>query len=98
MGKAVCGHHGGYSTGPKTQEGKDRIRATHWKHGQETKKAKAERSEISIMFRYLTDLGNHCNLFYKKIKPLGRPLLGYRQFELTETEQHTIAIKNFLRE
>jgi hypothetical protein len=26
-GKVVCGHHGGYSTGPRTKEGKERIRA-----------------------------------------------------------------------
>ena len=25
---------------------------------------KAERSEKSVMFRYLTDIGNHCNMFY----------------------------------
>ena len=43
--KAVCGHHGGYSTGPKTKEGKDRIRAAHWKDGSETLEAKAERKK-----------------------------------------------------
>jgi len=45
-GKAVCGHHGGYSTGPKTKEGKDRIRAAHWKDGNETIEAKAERKRV----------------------------------------------------
>jgi len=45
-GKAVCGHHGGYSTGPKTKEGKERIRAAHWKDGSETKEAKAERKRM----------------------------------------------------
>ena len=44
-GKAVCGHHGGYSTGPKTSAGKDRIRAAHWKDGSETIEAKAERKK-----------------------------------------------------
>ncbi len=44
-GKTVCGHHGGYSTGPKTQEGKDRIRAAHWKDGSETLEARAERKK-----------------------------------------------------
>jgi hypothetical protein len=91
-GKRVCGHHGGYSAGPKTQEGKERIRAAHLKHGEDTIEAKAERSEKSLMFRYLTDLGNHCNLFYKALKPLGRPPSGYRQLTLTDPEQLAIAI------
>lgn len=91
-GKAVCGHHGGYSTGPKTKEGKERIRAAHWKHGQETEVAKAERSEKSLIFRYLTDLGNCCNLFYKELKPLGRPPSAYRQLDLTDPEQLAFAI------
>ena len=77
--KAVCQFHGGKSTGPKTEAGKQRIRAAHWKHGEQTLEAKAERSEKSLMFRYLTDLGNHCNLFYKELKPLGRPPAGYGQ-------------------
>ena len=91
-GKAVCGHHGGYSTGPRSKEGKDRIRAAHLTHGGETLEAKAERSAKSVMFRYLTDLGNHCNLFYKEIKPLGRPPSGYTQLDLTDPEQLAIAI------
>ena len=53
-----CSRYGGLSTGPKTEEGKNRIRAAHWKHGQETLETKAERSAKSLMFRYLTDLGN----------------------------------------
>ena len=91
-GKAVCGHHGGYSTGPGTKEGKERIREVHLKHGQETQEARAERSAKSVMFRYLTDLGNHCNMFYKLLKPLGRPPSGYAQLDLSDPEQLAIAI------
>ena len=91
-GKVVCGHHGGYSTGLKTQAGKDRIQAAHWKHGEETLKAKAERNSKSAMFRYLTDLGNHCSLFYKQLKTRGRPPSGYAQLDLTDQEQLAIAI------
>lgn len=91
-GKAVCGHHGGYSAGPKSNEGKDRIRAAHWKHGSETLEAKAGRSAKSLMFRYLTDLGNRCEMFYKQIKTRGRPPTGYKQLDLTDPEQLTIAI------
>ena len=95
-GKAVCGHHGGYSTGPKTQAGKDRIRAAHWKHGEETLEAKAERNSKSAMFRYLTDLGNHCSLFYKQLKTRGRPPSGYMQLDLSDPEQLTLAILKIL--
>jgi hypothetical protein len=91
-GKAVCGHHGGLSTGPKTKEGKDRIRAAHFKHGEETLEAKAERNEKSVMFRYLTDLGNHCNMFYRQIKTRGRPPSGYAQLDLTDPKQLALAI------
>lgn len=91
-GKKVCGHHGGYSTGPKSKKGKDRIRAAHWKHGKETLEAKAERSAKSVMFRYLTDIGNHCNMFYKQLKTTGRPPSGYSQLDLNDKEQMAIAI------
>ena len=87
-----CSRHGGLSTGPKTQEGKQRIRAAHLKHGEETLEAKAERSEKSMMFRYLTDIGNHCNMFYKEIKTRGRPPSGYAKLDLTDPEQLAIAI------
>ena len=87
-----CSRHGGLSTGPKTQEGKERIRAAHLKHGQETKEAKAERSAKSVMFRYLTDIGNHVNLFYKQIKTRGRPPSRYTQLDLTDPEQLAFAI------
>ena len=90
-GKLVCGHHGGYSTGPKTKAGKDRIRAAHLKHGEETLEAKAERNEKNVMFRYLTDLGNHCDMFYKQIKTRGRPPSGYTQLDLTDPEQSALA-------
>ena len=91
-GKAVCGHHGGLSTGPRSKEGKDRIRAAHLTHGDETLAAKAERSAKSVMFRYLTDIGNHVNLFYTQLKTRGRPPSGYTQLNLTDPEQLALAI------
>jgi len=91
-GKAVCGHHGGLSTGPKSKAGKERIRAAHLKHGVETLEAKAERSAKSLMFRYLLDLGNHVGLFYKQLKTRGRPPSGYSQLDLTDPEQLALGI------
>ena len=37
-GKAVCQFHGGLSTGPKSKEGKERIRVAHLKHGMRLKR------------------------------------------------------------
>ena len=86
-----CSRHGGLSTGPRSKEGKDRIRAAHLKHGEETLEAKAERNSKSAMFRYLTDLGNHCNMFYKQIKTRGRPPSGYVRLNLTDPEELALA-------
>ena len=91
-----CSRHGGLSTGPKTKEGKDRIRAAHLKHGQEAKEAKAELSAKSLMFKYLLDLGNHVGLFYKQLKTRGRPPSGYAQLNLTDPEQLALVILRIL--
>jgi hypothetical protein len=61
-------------------------RAAHLEHGQETQEARAERSAKSVMFKYLLDLGNHCNLLYKQLKTRGRPPSGYTQLDLTDPE------------
>ena len=87
-----CSRHGGLSTGPKTKKGKQRIQAAHWKHGQETLEAKAERRAKNVMFRYLNDIGNHVGLFYKQLKNRGRPPSGYAKLDLSEPEQLALAI------
>jgi hypothetical protein len=80
-GKAVCQFHGGYSTGPKTKVGKDRIRAAHFKHGNETLGAKAERSAKSAMFFYLRDLGEYFGIL-KRTK--GRRPSSYFKYDLND--------------
>jgi len=64
----------------------------YYKTGGETLEAKAIRTEKSEMFRYLTDLGNYCNLFYKEIKTKGRPPSGYEKLDLNDPEQLVLAI------
>jgi len=63
-----------------------------YKTGAETLEAKTMRTEKSEMFRYLTDLGNHCKLFYKEIKTRGRPPAGYEKLDLTDLEQLALVI------
>ena len=53
---AVCGFHGGKSTGPRTEEGKARIAQAHTIHGNETKAKREERSESSAYMMELEDV------------------------------------------
>jgi hypothetical protein len=58
-----CSCHGGKSTGPRTQEGKDRISAAHWKTGSFTKEAIAERKS---KFAKLNELAMTLGINHKK--------------------------------
>ena len=51
-----CGFHGGRGSGPKTAEGKARIAAVHFKHGNDTNKNRQERSESSLRMVQLEDV------------------------------------------
>ncbi len=62
-GRNVCDTHGGLSTGPKTVEGIKRIQNAHWKHGNETKEARAKRRAKSLMFQRLEEIGWHIGMF-----------------------------------
>jgi len=91
-GKAVCGHHGGYSTGPKTKEGKDAIRRAHWKAGESTQEAREKQSAKNLMFCYLDDLMHHLPLMSGIKKRVGRKPRGYRAYDLNTEEGLAMAI------
>ena len=55
-GKAVCGFHGGKSTGPRSQEGRQRIADSLTVHGEETRAKRKERSESDARMRNFEDL------------------------------------------
>ena len=86
--KVACKTHGAH----KSKNVLRGVNHPHYKTGGETLEAKAIRSEKSEMFRYLIDLGNHCNLFYKEIKTKGRPPSGYEKLNLNDPEQLVLAI------
>jgi|LauGreSuBDMM15SN_2_FD.fasta_scaffold241539_1 hypothetical protein len=92
-----CKWHGGASTGPRTKEGIERIREAHWKHGELSKEAIRIASENDAMFRYLTDIGNHINLFTNKVKSIGRPSSLYEKLDLTDPMQLIEAIARTIR-
>lgn len=52
-GKRVCRFHGGLSTGPKTQAGRERCAEAKTVHGRESRAQRAERSE---KFKELAEL------------------------------------------
>lgn len=51
--KSCCKWHGGMSTGPRTQEGIERIRKAHLTSGNETLVAKQQRSQQNLKLQML---------------------------------------------
>jgi hypothetical protein len=93
QGKNVCGTHGGLSTGPKTAEGIKHIQNAHWKHGNETKEARAERSAKSLQFLMLEKIGWHVGLFAEgSTKFRGRKPNGFENLDLNDPEQLALAL------
>lgn len=92
--KRVCATHGGKSTGPKTQEGIQRIRDAHWKHGNETKEVRAKRRQMSLMFQRLEEIGWHVGLFAEgSTKFRGRKPNGFEKLNLDNPAQLAKAIE-----
>ena len=50
-----CQFHGGRGSGPKTEEGRSRIAAAHYKNGESSKAARAEYSKASAILSQLED-------------------------------------------
>ena len=71
--KNVCRTHGGLSTGPKTEQGRQRCAEAKTVHGNETRAKRAERSRKSAELHHLVDLGNAIGLFNGKVALRGRP-------------------------
>ncbi len=56
-GKRVCGFHGGKSTGPRTEAGRQRIVESKTVHGRETRAIRAQRSRDLGYIRTLEEAG-----------------------------------------
>ena len=57
-GKRVCKWHGGRSTGPKTEAGRQRCAEAKTIHGRETREARTERSLSSARLAVLEEVGH----------------------------------------
>ena len=56
-GKRVCRTHGGASTGPKTEAGRQRCAEVKTIHGRETRSIRAERSQATARLSVLEQVG-----------------------------------------
>lgn len=57
-GKTKCRFHGGASTGPKTEQGRQRCAEAKTTHGNESRKARTERAEGMSRLRTLEELAH----------------------------------------
>ena len=72
-GKTKCRFHGGASTGPKTEQGRQRCAEAKTIHGNETRKARTERAEGMRRLRQLEDLGYTLGIIYRPRTPARKP-------------------------
>jgi hypothetical protein len=89
QGKTKCRTHGGASTGPKTQAGKDAIRRAHFKHGEQTLEAKAARSAKDAEMQSLEDIMHVMNMTSAK-RTRGRKAIGYTPIKSFEEARRWI--------
>ena len=72
-----CQFHGGRGSGPKTEAGRSRIAAAHYKHGESTKAARAEYSKASATLSKLED-AMHLLKMTTATRTRGRKPSGYK--------------------
>ncbi len=73
-----CQFHGGASTGPRTEAGRERIRQAHWVHGERSAAGMAHASRMSLLTRGLADCVEV--LWNVRVADLrGRPPSNYRK-------------------
>ena len=89
-GKSVCQFHGGRSTGPKSEQGKSRLRTLNLKKGFFTAKARDSARRNLIKLRYLEDISYHLGMI--TVRTRGRKPNGYIQLNLNDTTQLGIAL------
>ena len=71
-----CGHHGGRSTGPKSEAGRQRIADANTVHGRETRALRTSRSQASRRLAELQDAAHVLGLTSAPRMP-GRKPTGY---------------------
>ena len=72
-----CQYHSGRGSGPKTEAGRSRIAAAHYKHGESSKAARAEYSKASATLTQLED-AMHILKMTSAPRTRGRKPRGYK--------------------
>jgi len=73
-----CTHHGGRSTGPRTQEGKRRITEAHTTHGESSRSARDSHAKVAAELLQLED-AMHILHMADGPRTRGRKPAGYRK-------------------
>jgi hypothetical protein len=84
-----CQFHGGRGSGPKSEEGRSRIAAAHYKHGESTKAARAEYSKASARLNQLED-AMHLLKMTTAPRTRGRKPSGYKPVLSTQDLIHMV--------
>lgn len=74
-GKQVCQFHGGKSTGPKSEESKQRLRTLNLKDGAYTLESRLASSQFRLKLRYIECVGHHLGMIKEKTR--GRKPKGW---------------------
>lgn len=72
-GRTKCRFHGGDSTGPRTEQGRQRCAEARTIHGTETRKARTERAEAMRRLRALESLGYALGVMHGARTPGRKP-------------------------
>ncbi|NBV95918.1 MAG: hypothetical protein EBR90_03915 [Actinobacteria bacterium] len=72
-GKQVCKFHGGLSTGPRTEIGRQRCAEAKTVHGRETRRGRIEQSIAMHRLRAIEELGHALGIFNGSKTPGRKP-------------------------
>jgi hypothetical protein len=89
-GKQVCGFHGGLSTGPRTEEGRERVRQAHIKSGGYTQEARLRQSRASLRLAQLEDMMHVLNMT-SATRTRGAKPAGYKRLTTLDDVRDAVA-------
>lgn len=78
-----CRFHGSRSSGPKTEEGRQRIREANTSHGNETRQARVKRAESLVNLAHLQDVMTVLDMHVGTKTPGPKPR-GYKTIETVD--------------
>ncbi len=84
-----CSHHGGWATGPKTEEGRERIAQANTKHGESKRIARLEYSKASAQLSMLED-AMHVLAMTSSPRTRGRKPAAYRPVRTIDDVQRML--------